>query len=156
MFRALSVLLLVVEVGALLLRQPFARKYAYGLEAVRPLHTYELPCWQKVLAGVFVYGTVLAAFLPTLTVIVSSFLESQGPILLPAFSLEGYRGATRLTLAPKNPAILVTAATVLCVVVGSLGNVGAASVVGTVLIALTIIPSILLFKVFGQDEDFLV
>lgn len=120
MASTLSVLLLVVTVGALLLQRAFARKYAYSLEAVRPLRTYELPRWQKVLAGVFVYGTVLAAFLPTLTVIVSSFLESQGPILLPAFSLEGYRGAARLTLALKNTAVLVTTATILCVVVGSL------------------------------------
>ncbi len=36
------------------------------------------------------------------------------------------------------------------------GNFGAASVVGTVLIVTTLIPILILFKVFGQDEDVLV
>ena len=36
------------------------------------------------------------------------------------------------------------------------GNFGAASVVGTVLIMTTVVPIVVLFKVFGKDEEFLV
>lgn len=120
MASTLSVLLLAVTVSALLLQRAYAKRASFGLEAVRPLGTFTVPRGRATAAGLFVYGTVFAAFLPTLTIIVSSFLKSQGPMLLPIFSLEGYRFASRLPLAMRNTAVLVTTATILCVVVGSL------------------------------------
>jgi len=116
----LSVMLLAVTIGALLLQRAFAKRYAYGQEAIRPLGVYRLSPLGTFVAALVVYTIVFAAFLPTLTIIVSSFLKSQGPLLLPEFSLQGYRLASRLPLAFRNSLVYVTTATLLCVVVGSL------------------------------------
>jgi iron(III) transport system permease protein len=116
----LSVILLTVTVGALLIQRAYAKRASYGQEAMKALGVFRLPRAGAIAATTFVYGIVLLAFLPTLTIVVSSFLEARGPILLPSFSLEGYRLARRLPLALQNSMIFVTIATILCVVVGSL------------------------------------
>lgn len=115
----LSVMLLAVTIGALLLQRAWAKRTSYGQEAIRPLSVYRLSPLGTALAALVVYGIVFAAFLPTLTIIVSSFLKSQGPMLLPEFTLEGFRLASRLPLAFRNTLLFVTTATLLCVVVGS-------------------------------------
>lgn len=116
----LSMLLLAVTISALLLQRRFARKASHGQEAVRPLGIRAVTGWRRVGATAFVYAVVLVAFLPSLTIIVSSFLESRGPMLIAEFSLEGYRSAARLPLALRNTLIFVSIATVLCVVAGAL------------------------------------
>jgi iron(III) transport system permease protein len=116
----LSVILLTVTVGALLLQRAYAKRASYGQEAMKPLGVFRLSRPATAVATLFVYGIVLLAFLPTITIVVSSFLEARGPILLPSFSLEGYRLARRLPLALQNSLLFVTAATVLCVVIGAL------------------------------------
>lgn len=116
----LSVLLLTVTIGALLIQRAYAKRASYGQEAIRPLGVYRFSSRGTIIACVVVYGIVLLAFLPTITIVVSSFLESRGPMLIPRFSVEGYRLAGRLLLSLRNTMIFVTAATLLCVVAGSL------------------------------------
>src|SRR5690606_33279036 len=103
----------------LLLQRMYAKRASYGQEAIRPLGVFRLSPLGTIISALVVYGIVLAAFLPTLTIIVSSFLKSQGPMLLPEFTLEGYRLASRLPLAFRNTFTYVTTATLLCVAVGS-------------------------------------
>ena len=116
----LSVILLTITVGALLIQRAYAKRASFGQDAMKPLGVYRLSRGGGIVAGIFVFGVVLLALLPTITIVVSSFLEARGPILLPRFSLEGYRLARRLPLALQNTLILVTIATLLCVFVGSL------------------------------------
>lgn len=115
----LSVMLLTVTIGALLLQRGYAKRTAHGQEALRPLGVFRLSRFGTALVSVVVYGLVLVAFLPGLAIIVSSFLKSQGPLLVPEFSLAGYALAKRLPLALRNTLTFVTLATLLCVVAGS-------------------------------------
>jgi iron(III) transport system permease protein len=116
----LSVILLTVTIGALLIQRWYAKRASFGQDAMKPLGVFRLPPLGAFLAGAFVFGVVLMALLPTITIVISSFLEARGPILLPRFSIEGYRLARRLPLALQNTVVLVTTATLLCVFVGSL------------------------------------
>lgn len=116
----LSVILLSVTIGALLIQRWIAKRTSFGQDATKPLGVYRLPRGGTSLAALFVYGVVIAALLPTITIVVSAFLKSQGPILYPEFSLEGFRLARRLPLALKNSLLFVSAATLLCVVAGAL------------------------------------
>src|SRR5690606_36016170 len=98
----LSVMLLAVTIRALLLQRAWAKRTSYGQEAIRPLSVYRLSPVGTALAALAVYGIVFSAFLPPLTICVSSFLKSQGPMLLPAFTLAGFRLGSRLPLAFRN------------------------------------------------------
>ena len=115
-----SLLLLTITVGALLIQRWFAARRSFGQESVRPLGIRTLPPGKRLAASLFVYGVVFTAFLPSFTVIVSSFLESQGPMLLASFSIDGYREALRLPLALRNTLVFVSTATVIAVTAGAL------------------------------------
>ncbi len=117
---ALSLILLVITVGALLWQRAWTRKRAYGQETVRPLATRPLTRGQRVLATLYVYGLVLAASLPILTIVVSSFLKARGPLITGEFTLEGYANALRLPQALFNTVLFSTVSTILCVAGGAL------------------------------------
>lgn len=116
----LSVILLCVTIGALLIQRWLAKRASFGQDATKPLGVFRLPKLGTGLAATFVYGVVILALLPTITIVVSAFLKSQGPIIYPEFTLEGFRLARRLPLALKNTVLFVSAATVLCVAAGAL------------------------------------
>ena len=117
---ALSLILLVVTIGALFLQRWYARRRSFGQETVRPLAPRKLTGGRWVAATLYAYCIVLAASLPLLTIIVSSFLKARGPLLIGEFTLEGYANAVRLPMALLNTVVFSTVSTVLCVVVGSL------------------------------------
>lgn len=117
---ALSMIMLVVTLGALLFQRWYARRKSFGQETVNPLRPIELRGWRRALAVGYVYMVVLAAALPLLTIFVSSFLRSRGPLLIGEFTLDGYAGAARLPLALGNTLMFSVAATVLCVFAGTL------------------------------------
>jgi len=116
----LSVILLTITIGALLVQRWFAKRASFGQDAMKPLGVFRLPRLGKGFAGAFVYGVVILALLPTITIVVSAFLKSQGPIIYPEFTLEGFGLARRLPFALRNTLLFVTAATLLCVAAGAL------------------------------------
>ncbi|MEX2445594.1 MAG: iron ABC transporter permease [Alkalispirochaeta sp.] len=116
----LAILMLAVTITALLVQRWFAKRTSFDQEAVVPLGIRRTTRRQTILASAFVYIVVFAAFLPTLTIVVSSFLESRGPLLIGTFSLEGYRSAARLPMALRNSLVFVFVSTLLCVVMGTL------------------------------------
>lgn len=116
----LAIILLSVTIGALLIQRWFAGRASFDQEAVTPLGIRRVTGTRRVIASLVVYAVVFAAFLPTLTIVVSSFLESRGPMLVGNFSIEGYRSAARLPLALRNSLFFIFVSTVLCVVAGTL------------------------------------
>jgi len=116
----LSMLMLTVTFGALLVQRRFARRASFDQETINPLGLRKTSTTKIVVSTLIVYGIVLIAFLPTLTVVVSSFLQTRGPLLIGEFTFEGYLTATRLPASFTNSLLLVLSSTALCVVVGSL------------------------------------
>ncbi len=117
---SLSLILLVVTVGALFLQRWYARKRSFGQETVKPLMSRRLEGGKLAGATGFVYLVVLAAGLPLVAIVVSSFLKSRGPLLTGEFTLQGYANAIRLPTALFNTLFFSTIATVLCVLAGCL------------------------------------
>ena len=117
---ALSLILLVITVGALLWQRHWVRRRSYGQETVRPLAPRVLPPGQRWIATAYVYIVVLAASLPLVTIVVSSFLKANGPLITGEFTLQGYTEALRLPAALFNTVMFSTVSTVLCVAAGAL------------------------------------
>lgn len=117
---ALSLVLLVVTIGVLFIQRWVARRTSHGQETVRPLVGRQLRGLPWFAATAYVYLVVLACSLPLLTIIVSSFLKTQGPLLTRGFTLDSYANATRLGPSLLNTVIFSTVATVLCLIAGSL------------------------------------
>ena len=116
----LSILMLTVTFGALLIQRRFARRASFDQETVTPLGLRKTSTTKIFVSTLIVYLIVFIAFLPTLTVVVSSFLKTRGPLLIGEFTFEGYLTATRLPASFINSLLLVLSSTALCVVVGSL------------------------------------
>ncbi|MGC0144736.1 ABC transporter permease [Pseudactinotalea sp. Z1732] len=117
---ALSLIMLVVTIGALVLQRWYARRRSFGQETVRPLQPRRLTGWRRALATAYVYTVVLAACLPLLTIVVSSFLQTRGPLLTASLTFENYASAVRLPRSLVNTLVFSSIATVLCVVAGGL------------------------------------
>lgn len=117
---ALAMVMLVITVGALLFQRWYARSHAHGQETVKPLQPIALRGWRRALATGYVYLVVLAACLPLITIFVSSFLRSRGPLLTSEFTFDGYANAVRLPRALINTLVFSGVATVLCVIAGAL------------------------------------
>jgi len=117
---ALSVVMLLVTVGALLFQRRYAAGHSYGQETVRPLATRRASARFRLTAEAFVYGVVGFACLPLVVVVTTSFLKTNKSRIIWEFTLEGYRRAPRLWESLMNTIILTTIATLLCVAVGSM------------------------------------
>jgi len=117
---ALSLILLAITIGALLAQRAWVRRRSYGQETVRPLAPRSLAPAARVLATVYVYAVVLAAALPLLTIVVSSFLKGRGPLITGEFTLQGYANAIRLPSALYNTVMLSGLSTLVCVAAGAL------------------------------------
>ena len=117
---ALSLILLVITVGALLWQRAWVRRRSYGQETVRPLAPRVLKPGARIVATAYVYAVVLAASLPLVTIVVSSFLKGKGPLITGEFTLQGYADAIRLPSALYNTVMLSTVSTIICVATGAL------------------------------------
>ena len=117
---ALSVILLSVTTSALLLQRWLSNRFSHATSAVRPLEVREQPLGKRIVATAFVFALVGLALLPILNILVSSFLQANGPVLVPRFTLENYaRIAPRLSLPLWNTILFTTTATILCAIVGT-------------------------------------
>lgn len=117
---ALSVVMLLVTVGALVFQRWFARRHAYGQETVRPLAVKRASKRFRACAEAFVYCAVGIACLPLLVVVISSFLKTNKSRIVWEFTLDGYAHAPRVWESLMNTLYLTTIATILCVAIGSL------------------------------------
>ena len=70
----LSILMLTVTFGALLIQRRFARRASFDQETVTPLGLRKTSITKIFVSTLIVYAIVFIAFLPTLTVVVSSLL----------------------------------------------------------------------------------
>lgn len=117
---ALSVILLAVTTGALLLQRVIAAHHAHGTSAVRPLEVQEQPLGKRIAATFYVFLLIGVALLPIINILISSFLQANGPVLVAKFTLGNYQQiAGRLAAPLWNTVFFTTTATLLCALVGT-------------------------------------
>ncbi len=152
---ALCVLVIAITLLLFFLQRFMARRFAYSMTALKPMEAEEAHGLRKVLAYVFVFGVVLVAMLPQLTVIFTSFLETAGgTVYTGSFGLTNYMNTL---FAKDNNSILNTylfglAAIVLVVVMGILISyltVRKSSFLTMILDTLTMFPYIIPGSVLG-------
>lgn len=101
---ALATILVIVTAGLFLLQKYVVSKKSFTMSSLRPIARKEIKGWKSVLMHIFIYLVVFLALLPQITVIVTSFMPTQGTRLLPGFTLDSYK-----TIFEKMaPAILHT------------------------------------------------
>lgn len=95
---ALCVIVVIITLILFFAQRIIAKKHSYSMTALKPMIKRDLRPGAKVLVYIFVYGVVLLALLPQITVIITSFLKESTPgIYTGEFSLINYK-----TIFTKN------------------------------------------------------
>jgi iron(III) transport system permease protein len=121
MASTLGSLLILVNTGALVLQRWIAARKAYHVVCLRPLAAHRLPRGRLALVTAAVYALLALALLPAVTILVSSFMPTRGPVMYAGLSLQSYR--TVLHLVPRaivNTFALTALAVLLDVALGTL------------------------------------
>jgi iron(III) transport system permease protein len=121
MASTLGSLLILINTAALMGQRYFAFRKAYHVVCLRPLGPRRPSRARLALAAVGVYGLIALALVPAVTILVSSFMPTRGPVMYPGLSLQSY--ATVLHLVPRavaNTFMLTGLAVVLDVGLGVL------------------------------------
>lgn len=87
----LSIIMIIVSSALLLLQRGILTRKNYTMSFLRPPQVRKLTPGKKFLATLFCGVIVFVSILPQLIVIISSFLETKGPIFYKKFSLMNYR-----------------------------------------------------------------
>lgn len=90
---ALSMMMVLITIGIFLTQRYLTEKKSYEMSFLRPLEAHRLSPVKSILAHLFLYGVACVSVLPQLTIIVSSFRNSSGPIYKDGWSLNNYREA---------------------------------------------------------------
>jgi iron(III) transport system permease protein len=121
MASTLGSLLILINTTALMAQRYFAFRRAYHVVCLQPLRVRPLGATSRAAVTVLVYGVVVVALLPAVTILVSSFMPTRGPVMSAGFSLGSY--AQVFHLIPRaivNTFALTAAAVVLDVGLGML------------------------------------
>lgn len=96
---ALCVIVIGITLVLFFLQRYMGNRFSYSMTALKPMEAEKCTGLKNTLSHLFVYMVVLVAILPQLTVIVTSFLETEGgSVYTGGFSLDNYRN----TLLSKN------------------------------------------------------
>ena len=99
MASTLGSLLILINTVALMAQRYWAFRKAYHVVCLRPLQRRRPPPGRLALATVVVYGVLALALVPAVTILVSSFMPTRGPVMYAGLSLQSY--ATVLHLVPR-------------------------------------------------------
>lgn len=99
----LSVVIVVCAMAVMGLQKWFISRKNYTMSSLRPPAEVKLSLGKRALASIPVWIVALLAILPQITVVVTSFLKTNGPLFVKGFSLDSYRAIWyRLSSNIKN------------------------------------------------------
>ena len=87
----LSVIIVACSLLVLALQKWIIARKNYTMSAMRPPEVVKLSTGKRILATAFVGVIAFLAVLPQITVIITSFLKTNGPLFVRGFSLDSYR-----------------------------------------------------------------
>lgn len=88
---AISVIMVIITLVVFSLQKYIVNKKSFTMSSLRPMEKKELKGWKKILAHIYTYIIVAIAIIPQVTVIITSFKATNGPMFAPGFSLDSYR-----------------------------------------------------------------
>lgn len=87
----LSVIIVCCSLLVLAVQKIIIARKNYTMSAMRPPEVVQLSTGKRILATLAVGFVALLAVLPQITVVVTSFLKTNGPLFVKGFSLDSYR-----------------------------------------------------------------
>lgn len=103
------------------LQKWYINRKSYTMSALNPIRKKDLRGIRSVLVHGFIYLVVLLSVVPQLTVIYTSFLNTNGAIFLPGYSFDSYRKIfSTLGTAIRNTYLYGAAAILLILILGVL------------------------------------
>jgi iron(III) transport system permease protein len=90
MASTLGSLLILVNTVALMVQRYYAFRKAYNVVCIQPLRVQRMGRTRMLLLITFAYAVVVLAIIPSLTIIISSFMPTKGPVMYAGFSLHSY------------------------------------------------------------------
>ena len=91
MASTLGSLLILVNTVALMAQRYYAFRKAYNVVCIQPLCVQRMGRARMLLLTAFAYAVVVVAIIPSLTIIISSFMPTKGPVMYAGFSLHSYQ-----------------------------------------------------------------
>ena len=91
MASTLGSLLILVNTVALMAQRYYAFRKAYNVVCIQPLRVQRMGRARMLLLTAFAYAVVVVALIPSLTIIISSFMPTKGPVMYAGFSLRSYQ-----------------------------------------------------------------
>ena len=118
---ALSVIIVGCSMLVLILQKYFVDKKNYVMTAMRPPEVVELKTFKRILVSIPVYLLTIIAVLPQVVVIITSFINTNGPIFVKGFGFESYKNIWyRLSSNITNTYVFATVAIVIIIMMGML------------------------------------
>lgn len=120
MASALSMVLILLCTIILIIQKLYISKKNYIMTSLRPPHEVVLHGWKRFLVTFPCFLWVIIALLPQFTVIVASFIKTNGPIFVGGFTFNNYKQVMGSMLTNiRNSFSFSTVAIVLIVIVGT-------------------------------------
>lgn len=90
-----SIVMMAISMLALLAQRRILSKRRYASALTNPPVKQRMTGWRNTVMHVFCHGIVLIAMLPTLVVVYTSFLKTNGPVFVGGYGLESYERILR-------------------------------------------------------------
>ncbi len=118
---AMADIMIFITAVMFTLQKSYINRKSYTMSSLRPIQKGELHGIRSLLVHGFIYLVVLLSIIPQMTVIYTSFLNTNGSIFLPGYSLVSYRKIfSTLGTAIRNTYLYGAAAILLILVLGVL------------------------------------
>lgn len=157
---ALSTMMIIFTTILFLVQKYIVNRKSFTMSSLRPIEAKKVKGIKNILAHIFVYGVVILAIVPQLTVIYTSFLKTKGtqfvggsPLSLDTYSFESYK---KVFDGMKTPIINTFTygliAIIIIIIVGMLGayvTVRKRNVFTNILDSVTMLPYIIPGSVLG-------
>lgn len=121
MASTLSMIVIICASLVLLLQQYVINKRNYTMNLMRKVEVEKLSKGKEILASVLCYLVIFIGILPQVTVFITSFIKTSGPIFVNEFSLDSYRNIiNKLGSSVINTFVYSLLAMVFIVILGML------------------------------------
>lgn len=87
----LSTIIVLCAVAVLFLQKAYVSKRNYRMSGLRPPEVHRLSAGKRLVLTAVAFAVAFVALLPQITVVVTSFLKTRGPLFVKGFSLESYK-----------------------------------------------------------------
>lgn len=114
---ALSVIIVGCSTFVLLLQRWLISKKNYTMTTMRPPIVVELSGFKRVLVSLPVYLVAGFAILPQVVVLITSFIQTKGPIFTGGFSLDSYKNILYRLSKPISNTFLYSATAIVFIII---------------------------------------